>query len=1534
MPTVTSGNITLIDLTDTKKVDVYISANKPTVQIYDGKTYTPNWSDVGKSLVLTATVYADATPVTNLSTYRWVQMIGDSLDESDTLSTTNQLTITDNIPAEISMVRYKCYATYNNVPYSNEITFTRINDGISAPMVQAQYSVDGTNGSWENILDSTIHKYIHFSYDGGVNWTAAIKIAGEKGEDGQDISLKGTAYTTDDLVVGSAVELYSDQTTQNKIQGDEPGDSYLVDGYLCVYNGSQFICTGQLQGPKGEDGATYYLYIRYADNTSGSGFSTSPGNKKYIGFYRTTSATLPTNVDKTSATWNWAKFVGDNAKTITLIGNAQAFKVDKNNTVLPTTITVTAQAENTSVTSWTYRVDNETIFTSNIPIGVSITGNDVTITGSEMTANSIAIKASDGTHSDVFTVYKVSDGSDGKQGDKGDPAPTVFLTNENISFAANSNGQVEGTTVYCDVVAYKGTTKVTPTVGAILSSDLPIGMSLGERTTISNQVRIPIIIANNATLGSEQNENGVITIPVTNPVSTNLQLTWSKINSGVKGDTGVGINSVTVYYGVSDSASTKPADDKWQLTIPSVAEGQYLWTRTVTDYTDSSIADTVVYTYAKQGVKGDTGSSGSSVTVNKIEYQAGTSATTAPTGTWSNGVVSVADGNYLWTKTTFSDNKVAYGVAKQGVKGDKGDKGDAGRGVSKITEYYLATTESSSVTTATSGWTTTIQTIDATKKYLWNYELITYTDGTTNTTTPVIIGVFGNTGKGISSVAERYLATTSSSGVTTSTSGWTPEIQTLTATKKYLWNYEIITYTDGTTSTINPVIIGVYGDKGDQGDTGRGVKSIVEEYYQSTSTTAQSGGSWSTTVPTWVDGKYIWTRSVITYTDSTTSTTSPVCVTGQKGSIGGTGIGVSSVDVWYYQSTSATALSGGSWSTTAPTWSDGKYVWTKTITTYTNDTTDETNAVCITGQKGSTGVGVKSVTEYYLATSLSSGVTTSESGWTTTVQTITLDKKYLWNYEVITYTNNTTSTTTPIIIGVFGNTGKGIKSVTEYYLATASSSNVTTSTTGWTTTMQALTSTKKYLWNYELITYTDDTTSTVNPIIIGVYGDQGVAAVSFQVYAPNGYLLTKELESLTLQTFAYEGSTAITSGATYQWSQLIDNVWTTISGATNTTYTVKQSDVLKSKSYRCVMTYKSQTYTSTVTVQDKTDSYNSIMCISSNTKGSECYWVLYTIVYSDTEEVDPLLGPISINAPTSPVKDDYWYAIDETNATVQLKKYDGASWVNSTDKQLLTYLWNIVDNGSLKTPISGVSKVQVISCHDFTATATLMCDVSNETAGVLTQSSLSLTDASDPIVSTTEPTNAVDGQIWIKPNTNGAYNMFVWSESAKTWIPSDMDTRNKVYTTKPSSYNKGDIWITESDTAHSKYKEGTLLQASKDNTTYSENDWSATLKYDKDIDNIQTTLKGLSEYVTITSQGLRIGAVSSSGELSPFTSLFTSTELAFYQNSEKLLTLANSQLTAPRVVIEEDLEVQGSISLGNLQFTIEKNGSFSLAVTK
>lgn len=67
-------------------------------------------------------------------------------------------------------------------------------------------------------------------------------------------------------------------------------------------------------------------------------------------------------------------------------------------------------------------------------------------------------------------------------------------------------------------------------------------------------------------------------------------------------------------------------------------------------------------------------------------------------------------------------------------------------------------------------------------------------------------------------------------------------------------------------------IQGPQGDTGPKGDTGRGIASITPEYYLSTSNTTQTGGSWSATVPAYVDGRYYWTRSKIMWDDSDTPT--------------------------------------------------------------------------------------------------------------------------------------------------------------------------------------------------------------------------------------------------------------------------------------------------------------------------------------------------------------------------------------------------------------------------------------------------------------------------------------------------------------------------------------------------------------------------------------------------------------------------------------------------------------------------------------
>lgn len=216
-----------------------------------------------------------------------------------------------------------------------------------------------------------------------------------------------------------------------------------------------------------------------------------------------------------------------------------------------------------------------------------------------------------------------------------------------------------------------------------------------------------------------------------------------------------------------------------------------------------------------------------------------------------------------------------------------------------------------------------------------------------------------------STIEEFYL---SSSPTSLSGGSWVTTQPTWTQ-GKYIWRRTKVTKGDGTTSyspsqngvciTGNTGATGAQGPQGEKGDTGatgatgNGISKTEVYYYLSTSNTTQSGGSWSTTVPAWIDGRYYWQKIKTTYTNGNSSESTPVCITGGKGATGATGNtgatgkGVSSITIEFYLSNSKTTQSGGSWTTTMPTWTSGKYLWTRNKIVYTNPaSTVYTTPIC------------------------------------------------------------------------------------------------------------------------------------------------------------------------------------------------------------------------------------------------------------------------------------------------------------------------------------------------------------------------------------------------------------------------------------------------------------------------------------------------------------------------------------------------------------------------------------------------------------
>lgn len=198
----------------------------------------------------------------------------------------------------------------------------------------------------------------------------------------------------------------------------------------------------------------------------------------------------------------------------------------------------------------------------------------------------------------------------------------------------------------------------------------------------------------------------------------------------------------------------------------------------------------------------------------------------------------------------------------------------------------------------------------------------------------LLTGVNGN---GISSITAYYQVSTSNSTAPTS---WLTTVPTMTATNKYLWNYEVITYTDGSTESTSKRVIGAYGDTG---ATGNGIKTSEVTYQASTSGTTIPTGTWSTSIPSVAAGSYLWTKTVVTYTDGTTTASYSV---GKAGKDGTDGRGIKSTAVTYQAGASGTTVPTGTWTTDVPATSAANpYLWSRTIITYTDGTTTTTYAI-------------------------------------------------------------------------------------------------------------------------------------------------------------------------------------------------------------------------------------------------------------------------------------------------------------------------------------------------------------------------------------------------------------------------------------------------------------------------------------------------------------------------------------------------------------------------------------------------------------
>ena len=494
-------------------------------------------------------------------------------------------------------------------------------------------------------------------------------------------------------------------------------------------------------------------------------------------------------------------------------------------------------------------------------------------------------------------------------------------------------------------------------------------------------------------------------------------------------------------------------------------------------------------------IVGEAGEDGVASEYTTFEFAVNESSTEAPTSGWQDAPPPVGKGQHLWMRTGI--------IIPPKTEPEKWTcvriSGETGNGIKNVQEYYQVSNSNSK---APQTWQTEMPTLTQDLKFLWNYETITYTDGTIVSTSPLVIGMFSKDGKGIESVVERY-GLSSSDKIQPET--WQEAMPSPTQQERFLWNKTITTYTEGESQTVIR-LISVHGEKGQDGASynQRGEWSSSKMPASKLDVFSMGGVMWVATVQT-------SNPPLFTVLDSegnrVTDNTGAYLVTGEINTAewdkliesGKDGKDGKDYEWIYLQSASEDKPS-------APVsvqvddyipsgWSDDPKGVTRSMpyeyacVRVKSDgiwSAYSTPAIWATYSKD--GKSIISVTEMYTLSDKSAGVTVEGYTWQQNPQTPTEKLPFLWNYEIITYSEGEPTQTVPYIAARYSKDGKGIKSLQESY-GISEAYNV--QPTQWYQNMPETTEQMRYLWNKTVTTYTDESKSE-QIRIIAIQGAQGV----------------------------------------------------------------------------------------------------------------------------------------------------------------------------------------------------------------------------------------------------------------------------------------------------------------------------------------------------------------------------------------------------------------------------------------------------------
>lgn len=197
-------------------------------------------------------------------------------------------------------------------------------------------------------------------------------------------------------------------------------------------------------------------------------------------------------------------------------------------------------------------------------------------------------------------------------------AYSVMLTSEAYTFVGGSGGVTAGATCSTEAVAFCGSNQC-PTVNVTASEIVcPTGVSATVENSGTSKVKITFKTTATISAACEA------TIPVAvDGITVNKKFSFAVAKAGTNGTNGtsVSVKSTSVTYQVGTSGTDKPTG-AWSATVPTVPNGQFLWTKTVVTYSDEK--STTSYSVSYKGTNGANGKNGADAITMSITSSNGT----------------------------------------------------------------------------------------------------------------------------------------------------------------------------------------------------------------------------------------------------------------------------------------------------------------------------------------------------------------------------------------------------------------------------------------------------------------------------------------------------------------------------------------------------------------------------------------------------------------------------------------------------------------------------------------------------------------------------------------------------------------------------------------------------------------------------------------------------------------------------------------------------------------------------------------------